>query len=77
MIPYGHQWIDADDEQAVLEVLRSDWLTTGPKVDEFEQAICAFTDAKHGVAVSPARRRSTPRSTPWASAPVTRSWSLP
>ncbi|WP_022662604.1 UDP-4-amino-4,6-dideoxy-N-acetyl-beta-L-altrosamine transaminase [Paucidesulfovibrio longus] len=52
MIPYGHQRIDADDEQAVLDVLRSDWLTTGPKVDEFEQAICAFTDAKHGVAVS-------------------------
>jgi len=52
MIPYGRQWIDADDERAVLEVLRSDWLTTGPKVDEFEQVICAFTDAKYGVAVS-------------------------
>lgn len=52
MIPYGHQWIDEDDERAVLEVLRSDWLTTGPKVDEFEQAVCAFTGAKHAVAVS-------------------------
>ena len=37
-IPYGHQLIDEEDIQAVVEVLRSDWLTTGPKVAEFEQA---------------------------------------
>lgn len=52
MIPYGRQIIGDDDIAAVVEVLKSDWLTTGPKVEEFEQAICAFTGAKHAVAVS-------------------------
>ena len=50
-IPYGRQIIDEDDMQAVASVLRSDWLTTGPAVDAFEQAVCAFTGAKYGVAV--------------------------
>ena len=50
-IPYGRQIIDEDDIQAVVSVLRSDWLTTGPAVDAFEQAVCAFTGAKYGVAV--------------------------
>ncbi len=36
-IPYGRQCIDEDDIAAVVEVLRSDWLTTGPKVEEFEK----------------------------------------
>ncbi len=51
-LPYGHQWIDEDDIAAVVEVLRSDWLTTGPKVDEFEQAFSAFVSAREAVAVS-------------------------
>ncbi len=51
-IPYGRQHVDEDDIRAVVEVLKSDWLTTGPKVDEFEEAVCAFTGAEHGVAVS-------------------------
>ncbi len=51
-IPYGRQSIDKDDIAAVAEVLRSDWLTTGPKVPEFEEAIAGFCDAKYGVAVS-------------------------
>jgi perosamine synthetase len=51
-LPYGKQWIDEDDIAAVLEVLRSDWLTTGPKVTEFEQAVTAAVGARHGVAVS-------------------------
>ena len=38
MIPYGRQCLDEDDIQAVVDVLRSDWLTTGPKVREFEEA---------------------------------------
>ena len=38
LLPYGKQWIDDDDIAAVVDVLRSDWLTTGPKVDEFERA---------------------------------------
>ena len=52
MIPYGHQFIDDDDVQAVVDALRSDWLTTGPKVAEFEKSIASYVDAKHGVAVS-------------------------
>jgi perosamine synthetase len=52
LLPYGRQDIDQDDIDAVIEVLKSDWLTTGPKVDAFEQAFCDFTGAEHAVAVS-------------------------
>jgi perosamine synthetase len=52
MIPYGRQSIDEDDIQAVVEVLRSDWLTTGPMVEKFEQAVAEFVGAKYAVAVS-------------------------
>ena len=52
MIPYAHQSIDESDVRAVAEVLRSDWVTTGPKVQEFEEAMTAFTGARAGVAVS-------------------------
>ena len=52
MIPYGKQFIDEDDIRAVIEVLRSDWLTTGPKVAEFEQAVADYVGAKYAVAVS-------------------------
>lgn len=52
LLPYGHQWIDEADIQAVIEVLRSDWLTTGPKVGEFEQAFADFVGAKEAVAVN-------------------------
>ena len=51
MIPYGKQSIDADDIEAVIEVLRSDWLTTGPKVPEFESAIAKYVSTKFAVAV--------------------------
>jgi len=51
-IPYGKQYIDDDDIQAVVEVLKSSYLTTGPKVQEFEQQICSFTGAKYAVAVA-------------------------
>jgi dTDP-4-amino-4,6-dideoxygalactose transaminase len=50
VIPYGHQSIDADDVAAVTAALQSDWLTTGPRVAAFEQALCAATDAAHAVA---------------------------
>lgn len=53
-IPYGHQSIDETDIDAVVEVLRSDWLTQGPNVPRFEQAVCEFTGAAHAVAVSSA-----------------------
>ena len=52
MLPYGRQSIDEDDIAAVVEVLRSDWLTTGPKVAEFEAAFARFTGVKEAVAVS-------------------------
>jgi perosamine synthetase len=52
MLPYGRQTIDQADIAAVVEVLRSDWLTTGPAVPRFEEAIAAFTGARYGVAVS-------------------------
>lgn len=51
-IPYGRQWIEEEDIQAVVEVLRSDFLTTGPKVPAFEQAFAEYTGAKYAVAVS-------------------------
>lgn len=51
-IPYGRQTIDDDDIAAVVEVLRSDWLTTGPAVERFEADICAYTGARRAVAVS-------------------------
>ncbi len=51
-IPYGKQSIDEDDIQAVIDVLRSDWLTTGPKVEEFEKVFAETVGAKYAVAVS-------------------------
>ena len=52
MIPYGKQWIDDDDIQSVIDILKSDWLTTGPKVDEFETAFSKFTESKYSIAVN-------------------------
>jgi perosamine synthetase len=52
LLPYGRQSIGEDDIQAVVEVLRSDWLTTGPKVGEFEEAFAARVAAKHAVSFS-------------------------
>src|SRR5437660_3535293 len=52
LLPYGRQSIDEDDIRAVVEVLRSDWLTTGPKVGEFEAAFAARVGAKYAVAFS-------------------------
>ena len=51
-IPYGKQIIDADDIAAVDEALRSAWLTTGPRVGEFERAFAEFCGASEGVAVN-------------------------
>lgn len=49
---YGRQWIDEDDIRAVVEVLRGDYLTTGPYVGGMERALEQYTGAKHAVAVS-------------------------
>jgi perosamine synthetase len=51
-IPYGRQWIDEADIAAVCEVLRSDWLTTGPKIPEFEEVFSRYVGTKFAVAVS-------------------------
>jgi perosamine synthetase len=52
MIPYGRQCIDEEDIQAVVNVLRSDWLTTGPLIEAFEEAFARRVGARHAVAVS-------------------------
>ncbi|MEN6473604.1 MAG: UDP-4-amino-4,6-dideoxy-N-acetyl-beta-L-altrosamine transaminase [Syntrophaceae bacterium] len=51
-IPYSKQSLDEDDIAAVIKVLKSDWLTTGPKVDEFEAAIASYAGTQGAVAVS-------------------------
>ncbi len=51
-IPYGRQCIGDDDVAAVIEALRSDWLTTGPRVEEFERAFADSVGAREAVAVS-------------------------
>ena len=52
MIPYGRQSISDEDIAAVVEVLRSDFLTQGPVVPAFEQAMCSYTGARYAVAVN-------------------------
>lgn len=52
MLPYARQSIDDDDRLAVDSVLRSNWLTTGPMVKEFEEAVTLYTGAAEGVAVN-------------------------
>lgn len=54
MIPYGKQDISQGDIDAVVEVLKSDWLTQGSKVPAFERAVCEATGAAFGVAVNSA-----------------------
>ncbi len=51
-IPYGRHHIDEDDIAEVIRVLNSDWLTTGPKVEEFEEALADFCNMPHAVAVN-------------------------
>ncbi|MCL2459736.1 MAG: UDP-4-amino-4,6-dideoxy-N-acetyl-beta-L-altrosamine transaminase [Euryarchaeota archaeon] len=53
-IPYGHQYIDDDDIQAVTAVLQSDWLTQGPLIEQFEEAVAAYCHAKYAVCVNSA-----------------------
>lgn len=49
-IPYARQWIEEDDVEMVTKVLKGDWLTQGPTVDAFEQAVARYVGAKHCVA---------------------------
>lgn len=54
MIPYGHQDVTPADIDAVVDVLRSDFLTQGPSVPRFEQAVAARVSAKHAIAANSA-----------------------
>ncbi|MEG6573080.1 UDP-4-amino-4,6-dideoxy-N-acetyl-beta-L-altrosamine transaminase [Caldibacillus debilis] len=51
-LPYGRQWIDEEDVEAVVEALKGDFLTTGPYVSRFERAIADYVGAKYAVAFS-------------------------
>ncbi len=51
-IPYGLQWIEQEDIDEVINVLQSDWITTGPRIKEFEDALCAYIECKYCVAVN-------------------------
>ena len=51
-IGYGHQYIDDADIQAVVNVLKSDYLTCGPKIEEAEKKLCEITGAKHAVLIA-------------------------
>ena len=50
VIPYGRQSVDDDDIDAVVQVLKGDWLTRGPAVEEFEHALADQVEARHAVA---------------------------
>lgn len=52
MIPYGRQDINEEDIEAVVAVLRSDFLTQGPMVPRFEQVVADHVGARHAVAVN-------------------------
>lgn len=51
-LPYGQQWIEDDDIEEVVKVLKSDYLTTGPKIKEFEEKFGKYVGVKYAVAIS-------------------------
>ncbi len=51
-LPYGRQWIEDDDIEAVVKILKSDFLTTGPAILEFEEAVANYVGAKYAVSFS-------------------------
>lgn len=51
-LPYAQQDIDEQDIKAVVDVLKSDWLTTGPKIEQFEREIADYCQTKYAVAVA-------------------------
>ena len=64
LLPYGRQSLDDADIQAVVEVLKSDWLTTGPKVHEFEEQFAAWSERNMPSASVRARLHCTARLLP-------------
>lgn len=51
-IPYGRQHVTEEDISAVVEVLKSDWLTQGPSIEQFEEAFAKYIGSKYAIAVS-------------------------
>ena len=51
-IPYGYHWLDRADIKAVVDTLKCKNITQGPKVKEFEDALCQYTGARYAVCVS-------------------------
>ncbi|MBI5418312.1 UDP-4-amino-4,6-dideoxy-N-acetyl-beta-L-altrosamine transaminase [Candidatus Poribacteria bacterium] len=51
-IPYGHQSVSDEDIEAVVNVLKSDWLTQGPTIEKFERTVAEYCNAKYAVAVN-------------------------
>ena len=51
-LPYGQQWVDNEDIEEVEKVLKSDYLTTGPKIEEFEEEFAKYVGAKYAVSIS-------------------------
>jgi len=51
-LPYGRHWIDKDDIKAVTDVLKTDWITQGPKIKEFEEKIAKYCGVKYALAVN-------------------------
>ena len=51
-IPYGRQWIDDDDIEEVVKILKSDWIATGPTIAKFEEAVCTVIGCPYAVAVN-------------------------
>lgn len=52
IIPYSRQWIDEEDINAVANILRGNWLTQGPTIEQFERAVAEYCGVKYAVAVS-------------------------
>jgi perosamine synthetase len=52
VLPYGHQSIEEDDIRAVVDVLRSDWITTGPEITRFEEELALCVGARYAIALS-------------------------
>lgn len=50
ILPYGQQWINEDDIQAVVDILKSPYLTTGPNIAQFEKSVADYVGAKYAVA---------------------------
>ncbi|GJM70177.1 hypothetical protein HMSSN036_23930 [Paenibacillus macerans] len=51
LLPYGQQWLDEQDIEAVVQVLRGDFITQGPAIQAFERKVAEYVGAKYAVAL--------------------------